>query len=113
MGAHVPDLRGPFLHGHGGNNAALGVQQGDVIRNIAGEFGAKAVGVWRTEASGVFATSGTGGGSHNSDGWGTQFFQFDASRVVPTAEENIFLRRARCNALHTKAIPFLNPHFSR
>ena len=84
----MPDLRGLFLRGHGGNSAALGVQQGDAIRNITGEFGAKARGMWRTETSGVFASSGTGGGSHDSDGWGTEYFQFDASRVVPTADEN-------------------------
>ena len=88
LGNSVPDLRGLFLRGHGGNSAALGVQQGDAIRNITGEFGAKARGMWRTETSGVFATSGTGGGSHDSDGWGTEYFQFDASRVVPTADEN-------------------------
>ena len=88
VGGQTPDLRGLFLRGHGGNSAALGVQQGDAIRNITGEFGAKARGMWRTETSGVFATSGTGGGSHDSNGWGTQNFQFDASRVVPTAEEN-------------------------
>ena len=88
MGGKTPDYTGLFLRGVGGNSAALGVQQGDAIRNITGEFGAKAVGMWRTETSGVFATSGTGGGSHDSNGWGTQNFQFDASRVVPTAEEN-------------------------
>ena len=32
----MPDLRGLFLRGHGGNSAALGVQQGDAIRNITG-----------------------------------------------------------------------------
>ena len=88
LGGQVPDLRGLFLRGHGGNSAALGVQQEDAIRNITGEFGAKARGMWRTETSGVFATSGTGGGSHDSNGWGTEYFQFDASRVVPTADEN-------------------------
>lgn len=88
IGGQTPDLRGLFLRGHGGNSAALGIQQGDAIRNITGGFGAKAVGMWREETSGVFTTSGTGGGSHDSDGWGTQNFQFDASRVVPTAEEN-------------------------
>lgn len=88
LGGQTPDLRGLFLRGHGGNSAALGVQQGDAIRNITGEFGAKARGMWRTETSGVFATSGTGGGSHDSDGWGTEYFQFDVSRVVPTADEN-------------------------
>ena len=38
MGAHVPDLRGLFLRGHGGNSAALGVQQGDAIRILRGSL---------------------------------------------------------------------------
>ena len=106
VGGQVPDLRGLFLRGYGSqahaqnngstvgitstthSSGALGQVQGDAIRNITGEFGAKARGMWRAETSGVFATSGTGGGSHDSDGWGTEYFQFDASRVVPTAEEN-------------------------
>ena len=34
LGGQIPDLRGLFLRGHGGNSAALGVQQNDAIRNI-------------------------------------------------------------------------------
>ena len=36
MGGQVPDLRGLFLRGHGGNSAALGEPQGDAIRNVTG-----------------------------------------------------------------------------
>ncbi len=36
IGAHVPDLRGRFLRGFGGNSAALGVTQGDAMRNFTG-----------------------------------------------------------------------------
>jgi microcystin-dependent protein len=37
LGSNVlPDLAGKFLRGVGGNSAALGVAQGDAIRNIAG-----------------------------------------------------------------------------
>ena len=32
----MPDLRGLFLRGHGGNSAALGEPQGDAIRNVTG-----------------------------------------------------------------------------
>ena len=33
---NLPDLRGQFVRGVGGNSAALGVAQGDAIRNITG-----------------------------------------------------------------------------
>ena len=39
VGGQVPDLRGLFLRGHGGNSAGLGEQQGDAIRNVHGTFG--------------------------------------------------------------------------
>ena len=35
---NLPDLRGMFIRGTGGNAAALGVQQGDAIREIYGTF---------------------------------------------------------------------------
>lgn len=31
LGANVPDLRGLFLRGHGGNSSALGVRQSDMV----------------------------------------------------------------------------------
>ena len=34
---NVPDLRGMFIRGTGGNAAALGVEQGDAIRRLQGE----------------------------------------------------------------------------
>ena len=35
---NLPDLRGQFVRGTGGNAAALGVEQGDAIRDIVGTF---------------------------------------------------------------------------
>ena len=35
MAGQVPDLRGLFLRGHGGNSAALGVTQGHAMRDIS------------------------------------------------------------------------------
>ena len=35
VGGQVPDLRGLFLRGHGGNSAGLGEQQGHAIRDIS------------------------------------------------------------------------------
>ena len=87
IGSQVPDLRGLFLRGHGGNSAALGVQQDDAIRNIQGVI----IGLQDGGAGGAFyiSRSFNPGFGHYSGGW-TNIGQstFDASRVVPTAEEN-------------------------
>ena len=89
LGSRTPDLRGLFLRGHGGNSAALGIQQGDAIRNITGRISFAdayidgASGVMNSQgSSGSYATGGlTPNGSPDD-------FSFDASRVVPTANEN-------------------------
>ena len=86
LGSQVPDLRGLFLRGHGGNSAALGVQQGDAIRNITGSFGQHG----SASAGGVFyRTGGCAEDIRSSYGdWSGNGVGFDLSRVVPTAEEN-------------------------
>jgi len=80
---------GRFMRGTGGNAAALGIAQGDAIRNITGTLppydgGALPNGAQR----GAFKYVEGGGnvviGASNVRGYQT----FDASRVVPTAEEN-------------------------
>ena len=38
MGGQVPDLRGLFLRGHGGNSAALGVRQEDAFKAHSHDF---------------------------------------------------------------------------
>ena len=43
VGANVPDLRGLFLRGTGGNAAALGTVQEDAGRNITGSFSSDAL----------------------------------------------------------------------
>lgn len=35
VGAYVPDYRGMFLRGNGGNSAALGVEQGYAMRDVS------------------------------------------------------------------------------
>lgn len=102
MGAKVPDFRGLFLRGQGGNAASLGVQQGDAIRNIVGHvnfLGRNDTGFQSFSGSGAFDVSTSGryfpptGNVHE---WGNLLhgFTFDISRVVPTAEENRPVNRA-------------------
>ena len=90
VGGQVPDMRGLFLRGHGGNSAALGVQQGDAIRQLTGITGA-VQGSALENYSGAFYVA-----THapESIGYGGVYSRhhvtigFDASRVVPTANEN-------------------------
>ena len=88
---------GKFMRSIGGNAAALGTAQGDAIRNITGKF--------QTSAEEFF--SETNPNTKNHRGWGAfqrydaqgsrptvttvgknLAYDFDASRVVPTANEN-------------------------
>ena len=93
---NLPDFRGRFIRGTGGNAAALGVEQEDAIREITGQVSVRP-GAQSTStilyASGALeidvdagdpASSGFsgGGGSPNLD-----ILRFVASNVVPTAEE--------------------------
>lgn len=86
----IPDLRGYFLRGLGGNSSSIDKEQTDAIRNMTGEAGygleegAFATGVFRLGRLGVGVP-----GSHAD--WS---FSFDASRVVPTANENRPLNKA-------------------
>lgn len=80
----MPDFRGLFLRGVGGNSTALGVQQGDAIRNISGHVGS----VLRTGTSGAFVESVGPGSVAGAAHFNTNHVYFDISRVVPTANEN-------------------------
>ena len=95
VGNNVPDYRGVFLRGYGSqtsthygtvthSSAALGELQGDAIRNIYGSWN-----------SGQYQWSSDGAiyGIKNWSIENNDYFQgyrayFDASRVVPTANEN-------------------------
>lgn len=102
---NLPDLRGRFVRGTGGNAAALGVEQGDAIRNITGQLwgrGVQSIGGTSSDhhllslVSPTNALYATNGGEANSaealetisKGMGGQYIFLDASRVVPTAVEN-------------------------
>lgn len=94
FGNNMPDWRGRFFRMIGGNAGSLGTLQGDAIRNMTGNapfHGATAQG-YVTNPSGVFWGSprassaiANGGGSWSG---GSNHLGFDASRQVPTANEN-------------------------
>ncbi|WP_051149948.1 hypothetical protein [Desulfovibrio sp. 3_1_syn3] len=92
MGSQVPDLRGLFLRGHGGKSAALGVQQGDAIRNITGGFvpGNQYANAGIKNTSGIFRPGGAfGRNDFRESGANSSPDEviLDASLQVPTAEE--------------------------
>jgi phage-related tail fiber protein len=91
---NLPDLRGEFIRGWDDGRGvdagrALGSAQGDAIRNITGTMGMAASGFF-DGGNGAFALATTTNGQSapgTSNGM-TDDFTFDASRVVPTANEN-------------------------
>lgn len=99
---NLPDLRGEFLRGlDDGRNIdigrRLGTAQGDAIRNIIGKLDGSAMGSGNQVLEGKMIASGAIGTTYqqrqwsgDQGGWGEQSvsFDFDASRVVPTASEN-------------------------
>lgn len=89
----LPDFRGMFLRGLGGNSAALDTVQTDAIRNIVGTTNGhnRWNGLYRGGlVSGAF-TAVNYAGYHNVSSGGSDsgmYYSFDASRVVPTDVEN-------------------------
>ena len=84
----LPNMKGLFARGQGGNSAGLGQLQGDAIRNVVGGW----LGFHRgyAETSGAVAEGvrwSAAVKSGKGDDWGARY-QLDASRVVPTADEN-------------------------
>ena len=90
---NVPDYRGVFLRGLGGNSANLGILQGDAIRNITGTFGyfADRHGI---STNGSFYVAQQRGGSHGDTSGSNWLIGFDASRIVPTSNENRPINKA-------------------
>ena len=83
---NLPDLRGKFVRGLGGNSDLLGKTQGDAIRNIRGE-----VDICHGDnnvTNGVFRDNGIKSRGRDGNEWYSHSVIFDASTVVPTANEN-------------------------
>ena len=91
---NTPDYRGIFLRGLGGNSASLGELQGDAIRNITGNFNATDNNSWNINANGVFYGQTIGAGDRGGEAGEYKKYYFDASRVVPTANENRPINKA-------------------
>lgn len=77
-----------FLRGTGGNSAGLGKRQEDAIRNITGRWGSG-----RSNGNKAYggAVQEQWEGTHYNVGYSpnqSNSFSFDASRVVPVANEN-------------------------
>jgi hypothetical protein len=82
----IPDFRGCFLRGVGGNSAGIGQQQCDAIRNIVGDF---SINLDPGIINGPFGYTGNTTKNYvfvSKRSWPAP--SFDASRVVPVANEN-------------------------
>ncbi|WP_417571717.1 phage tail protein [Phascolarctobacterium faecium] len=95
VGSNVPDYRGVFLRGYGSqtsthygtvthSSAALGELQGDAIRNITGSWD-NGINTWSSDGAFYGIKNWSNENSDYRLGWRGYL---DASRVVPTANEN-------------------------
>jgi len=86
----VPDYRGMFLRGLGGNSAALGVYQGDATRNFSGSFYATNIG--HNRSNGVFSMFSTGISHENMEykQQAMSYYRYDLNLInagLPIANE--------------------------
>ena len=91
---NTPNYQGYFLRGLGGNSDKLGVEQGDAIRNIEGSMTLVDGGI--LSHTGVFNAKPKTR-NHiiaSAPSWSSSEYEFDASRVVPTANENRPINKA-------------------
>lgn len=85
----LPDLRGEFVRGWDDGrqidrSRALGSHQEDALQNITGKIPTSS---WVSNGSGAFQRSSQGEQDGDSDGRNGWIYDFDASRVVRTANE--------------------------
>lgn len=97
IGSKTPDLRGRFRRMIGGNAADIAVAQGDAIRNIEGHLRRlyaeiDVVNNDHIDISGAFDVDIDAETKYTGAEWTKNAYRggfiFDASRVVPTANEN-------------------------
>jgi hypothetical protein len=83
-GSQVSALYGNVIHASG----ALGAIQGDAIRNITGAVSNTQVYSYQWATGAFGGLRNFGGVNQLFGGWGYADFDFDASRIVPVANEN-------------------------
>lgn len=85
----LPDYRGYFLRGVGGNAGAINTHQGDAIRNITGEIGTTlSHGLSGYQPTGAFKIKGGALAGVATQGSNNNFkVEFNVSNVVDTANE--------------------------
>ena len=91
---NVPDYRGMFLRGLGGNSATLGELQGDAIRNIVGSLPVNDNVGFPTSTGAFYYGYSFSYGPKDENGTVGGIYYFDASRVVPVAVENRPINKA-------------------
>lgn len=80
---------GKFMRSVGGNAAALGITQGDAIRNITGSISGNGLIGGHNDVSGALGFNAKfGNGAVVQSNYSNDAITFDASKVVPTANEN-------------------------
>ena len=95
----VPDYRGVFLRGYGSRSSShygtvthqsgnLGELQGDAIRNITGRVRISADGPQGVSEGALYDDNSLGDNRRGSTSGDNTTVRLDASRVVPTANEN-------------------------
>ncbi len=98
IGSTVPDMRGYFVRGYGGNSGALKAAQTDAMRNITGTVTYLAETFsYNASTTGVFTKSNcckSGNTPSKADASNSGRLTFDASRQVPTAAEFRPINRA-------------------
>ena len=86
---NIPDYRGAFLRCIGGNSESLGIRQEDAIRNITGlQYDNVASSTYSSGALYSVYNNSTGRLYSGGNNGRRVNIYFDASRVVPTADEN-------------------------
>ena len=99
---NIPDLRGYFLRGVGGNSAGLAAEQGDAIRNITGELiNLVCMGAAQDNGGALYAVTSASGSTNATGtptgGVGSNHYtnvNFEASRDTPIAVENRPINKA-------------------
>jgi len=92
------DGRGVFVRAVNGKTRQVGTFQNDMIRNITGSCASGLDFV--PQLTGAFSNTGGGKYSHSGGVWESSGFDFDASRVVPTGNENVPLNIGMTPAIY-------------